>query len=89
MHHYDEAKKAVAACLGPDWQLAESPRKIGEGTKAQFSRGGQSTVVGVQAVATEGLFPPNGRRISSWVIRTTRCDRGAGTALVTDRPAAS
>ena len=54
--YYDRAKAVAGRCLGKDWQLEESMRQQGEGFKAQFSRQGGGTAVGVQAVATPGLF---------------------------------
>ncbi len=56
MAYYEKAKQAASECLGSDWHLEEGKRKLGEGMKAQYSHANEATAVGVQAVATPGLF---------------------------------
>lgn len=56
MDYYAKAKTVAADCLGAQWQLQEGARELGEGMKALFTRSGSRTAVGVQAVATPGLF---------------------------------
>ena len=56
LQYYEEAKKVAGECLGAQWTLGESARALGEGKKAQFTRAGSDTVLGVHAVATPGLF---------------------------------
>jgi hypothetical protein len=53
---YEKAKTETRQCLSDQWQLQESPRKVGTGTKAVFSKAGSNTVVTVHAVETRGVF---------------------------------
>ena len=54
--NFTKAKELTQACLGSNWQLTETPRKVGNGIKAAFSRPNSHTVVALHAVETRGVI---------------------------------
>ena len=54
--YYIKAKNFTQECLGEEWILTESPRQVGNGTKAIFKKSGENTIVATHIVQTQGLY---------------------------------